>query len=659
MPPLKRSTVLAVLCVCILGVVLVLAPAGHIDDVLLRQPNAHPPPHHHADDASTTSGDHAVETAQRGAASPPPQQQQSPPPLVLPVGYPVHRALPPRQVLFSGLQAQRAKRCDAAALLEMSPLLSPQPPASDAADAGNSGEKRKASSARDDDAAMRSTLQQQFETPIDSPVFSASGEPWWVPFESTSTSLGAAAANSRLPCTEEVQELLAAWQNPESCDAPAVKGIISPLKEGAHGVGSAITLLAHDFLSALLLQRRLVIAQTARWFFAPAGCSRGWECLFGPATRCKFASERAHVVHSAGEAQRSPHRLVVKQGFDIKGLSRNDFPTVDAFFDTLLLSQPQQHHHQQQSSPDASGRRRRNRLSADQVRSKCVPLARAWAADDANRALMGTFREGASPLLAYQLAQVTAYLMRAVQPWFRQVIASHLRTIMLRPGGGVRDRDHKSPPQQQRLVSVRDTRAVVFVHDRGELAKYREYYNSFGCHKLSQAAYRREAVEHLCGGDGGAADAGTCVVFVSGNMPRAEFTTFERDIVAAHGPAVVVTSTWNLVASAAANNNSNREGRGASETDRWGAAHPAASWLDLFAGMHATGWACVVQSNWCRVIDFLRMTLVARAACPFVDMGIAALADASLRLPENCIVRSEWPKKPYRGSKIAADFEVK
>ena len=81
------------------------------------------------------------------------------------------------------------------------------------------------------------------------------------------------------------------------------------------------------------------------------------------------------------------------------------------------------------------------------------------------------------------------------------------------------------------------------------------------------------------------------------------------------------------------------------ESSRWGASSPAASWIDLYAGVASSSWVCIVQSNWCRMINFLRLTS-SRASCSFVDVGIVMIADESARR-SYCVVNPQWPIKPF------------
>lgn len=703
--------------------------------------------------------------------------------VILPHGYPVHRFLPLRSDLHAGLNAQRSKKCPASSLLLRSPLINSAPQ--------KKGDPEQQQQRHAKEASMRQALERQFETPLrsDKSLFFSDSDnnnnnnnalhdsdsdsndedgPWWIPFSSSSDQ---AASLERLPCTAEVQALLHRWQQPpkQACTATpfhdtknnnhdndpdlgqagTVRGLVSQLKAGAHGVGSAITLLAHDFLSALLLRRRFAVAAKKPWYFAPAECGRkggaaagGWECLFLPPTSCQ-AAWGSVPSHSISSISRVPNkRLVTKKSFDATGLSRSDFPSMEAFFAILTSQQddevrslPQARHESIRSGDlqhdtlvsgilIADGRRSADREK--QIAAKCVPLVREWASSDtSNRILMGTFRKGSDPLLVYQLAQVTAYLMRGLQPWFRQVIAAHLRRIVLANPSRQQHLGRKRPEDDEQLLKSgrvqeenaekaagvvlgrggggdqplrlvhdpaaeaagqieEEVRSVVFVHDRGELAKYREYYNTFGCHKLAQDAYLRELNLYLCppaSAENSVVDIDVgaeqqqkrrmvkqnkCIVFISGNMPQAEYQQILKRLEPLSAQRVdsdgnnfqlIVRSTWRLTAPGSSGNK-NAAVTPAEETARWGAAHPAASWVDLFAGMHSTAWTCVVQSNWCRVIDFLRMTLLSRAHCPFIDMGIAALADDAY--PNlYCIVREDWPKKPYGGTSVVKNFVVK
>eukprot|EP00658_Telonema_sp_P-2_P068213 TRINITY_DN57151_c0_g1_i1.p2 TRINITY_DN57151_c0_g1~~TRINITY_DN57151_c0_g1_i1.p2 ORF type:complete len:149 (+),score=24.93 TRINITY_DN57151_c0_g1_i1:285-731(+) len=98
------------------------------------------------------------------------------------------------------------------------------------------------------------------------------------------------------------------------------------------------------------------------------------------------------------------------------------------------------------------------------------------------------------------------------------------------------------------------------------------------------------------------------------------------------GP-IVIKSTWALLETASKG------------TERWGASGLSASWVDMYAALTASSWICIVQSNWCRVINFLRLT-TGRASCPFVDAGALMIASTSLR-QRYCLIKSEWPTKAF------------
>jgi hypothetical protein len=341
-------------------------------------------------------------------------------------------------------------------------------------------------------------------------------------------------------------------------------------------------------------------------------------------------------VASFSDANDRHHATVVirKKSFDLPGLSRSTAPTLEAFFG----------------------------YAQDQaVAAKCVPLVSAWAAEPANRAfVMGTIDGANDPILQYQLAQVVAFLMRDLQPWFERMLRTHLPRAMpiaARIANADSQFTHPQAAAAEHAGAVTTPASgrsgglvYAYVQGRGEVAKYREYYSAIGCHNARPVAFALELARSFCPAVVPPASTRVdlrsnntaCVLYVSGNTPQADFQTLRNDPnVVAHADAV--ESTW-LVSLAPAARASEPE------SARWGASSPAASWVDLFAGVHATAWACVVQSNWCRVIHFLRATVGARAHCPFVDLGAALLADQELRAAA-CDVRPEWPTKPFGGAK--------
>jgi hypothetical protein len=387
-----------------------------------------------------------------------------------------------------------------------------------------------------------------------------------------------------LPCTAEIQQRLHEYQH--RCAARGgggadAKFLVSRLKEGAHGVGSAITLLAHDFLAAMILGRTFAIAQS-RWYFAPASCaSGGWECLYTAPTSCPVPAGET-VISSASQG-RHAGSVVRKKAFDISGLSRNDAPTLEDFFGSTHAA-------------------------------KCAPLVRRWAESSHQSVyLMGTFAKGADPILGYMMAQVTRYLMRQPQPWFGQVLRHHIKVIF-------RDADELS--------------TAVYVQDRGEIAKYREYYNAFGCHTFDAAVFVDIPAWLRAGHE-------SPVLYVSGNTPK----QLHDKLTAAVPASWRVRSVWTHPAMAAKT----------SETARWGASLPFSSWVDMYVGVGSGAWVCAVQSNWCRVINFLRMTAEATvsrprvAECPFIDLGLLMLANTTARR-RYCVVGPDWPTKPFSGA---------
>jgi hypothetical protein len=485
-------------------------------------------------------------------------------PLTLPRRYPMHAGLPPRAELLRGVDAQQALRCSAAADPTQ---LSGTP---DAPTDENAIRDAKASAA----------LEEEFSFPNPSQFV------FWKLNADEPAAPDADAAGDALPCTNEIQARLAAHQRAgDSCSG--ARFLVSPLKAGAHGIGSAVTLVAHDFLSALLVDRVLLTTKS-RWYFSPPACPRGgWDCFFAPPTRCE-ASEHRQTVGSLAEARRSSAKVIQKKTFDIAGLSRNDYPTLRAFL-----------------GGGAAGR--------------CEARIKAYVADPRNTYVMGTFARGADPLLGFMMAQVTRYLMRRPQPWFAAMLRHNLPRVLPPPADG----------------------HLLYMQDRGEPAKYREYYASIGCHTVDVPRAFPALAAALCRAPDGETAAGSCNVFVSGNTPRKVYDGLKRRL---SRDGVRVFSTWEHPAL-------QEKKAGAAESSRWGAASPMSSWVDLYAGVLSSGWACIVQSNWCRVINFLRLTL-GRARCPFVDLGVLMLADADARR-RFCVVNSSWPSKPFSGASLS------
>ena len=612
--------------------------------------------------------------------------------LRLPRVYPLHRRLPPRRALRCGLaRALRstAARCPASLVDPRGNATTkrgggggggashaPPPPflwaAADAAD-----ERRFAP----EDAAAGARLAAHFG------MAAPHSRPFWGPgFTGAPGDANDRDPDGRgdvdgeddgdggaLPCTAAIQRRLYAYQfgdSPGGGDDSGDGGdgagwcqrqrlLVTKLKQGAHGVGSAVTLLAHDMLAAIILGRRLAItAPSSGWYFAPAvACGgRAWTCFFLPAGRCRPATG-AVTVGSKKDAAKSTAAVIVKRHFDVPGLSRDDAPTLRDFLGEALIA----------------------------AHPRCVRRIEAWvgggkgtaAAEAMSARVMGSFGGGGDPLLYFMLAQATRFLMRGAQPWFAAMLAAHAEGVLppthrprlLPPSpsshAGVDDSDGATGSDAtrgtttRRLPPVDDSTLLVYVQDRGEVAKYREYYNTLACHTFNATAgfpaIARAIRRHRRGGNDdhgrrrgdGLRRAAAVAVYVSGNTPR---PTFDALAAALAADGVPVFSTWRSPllrpgrAAAAAPKD------GAGDTARWGAAHPAAAWLDLWvgAGGAAGGWACIVQSNWCRVIDFLRLTSARRGPpCPFVDIGVLLLADPPSRRAF-CVARpGEWPTKPF------------
>lgn len=496
--------------------------------------------------------------------------------LVLPHRYPVHQKLPSRLRLLAGITQRQGSStlCSSNLPVEGTVLH-------------YAATAAKLSTITDEVRSKLLEKEFNFPNPSNEVFFShdslltsfdPDGEepPWWISKP--------AAENANLPCTQLAQRRLWERQHPPDCSKAAY--LISNLKEGAHGVGSALTLVAHDFLSAIMLERVLLL-HSKNWYFAPSACGpnrKGWECFFSPPSECSYEGV-VQQIHSKSQALRGKAKAVSKKTFDIAGLSRNDIPTLEQFF-------------------GGAGR---------SSTARCVDEVTRWASDDSNLYLMGTFDKGADPVLFYMLAQVLRFLMRAPQPWFSAMLRHHLPLVGMAPSSdGV----------------------VVYVQERGEVAKYREYYNAFGCHTVKQEIFSDFTTE-VCRSlqKQSSANPPSCSIYVSGNTPFRAFTQLQAAMEGAGG--IGVRSTWlhpDMV-----------KKRG--ETERWGASTAAASWVDLYAGVASTHWVCIVQSNWCRMINLLRLT-ADRAHCGFVDVGILMLASFEAR-EKYCIVREDWPTKPF------------
>ena len=508
-----------------------------------------------------------------------------------------------------------------------------------------------------------------------------------------------AATSASTPCLHNGEE-----ENDAKAGGP--RFLTSRLKEGAHGVGSAVSLLAHDLLTALSLGRIFTVEPPKRrWFFAPQSCpGGGWECLFMPPTACSpKAGSTFELVKSLASARASKADVIRKASYDIPGMGRSDVPGVATLFDTssslterekgvwrrCATAQlvPWLRWLQQSSSPPLtaqprlrpSGRRRQSMAPAMVV-------------------LMGTFAAGGDPTLVYLLAGATTYLLRGVQPWLRDMLVEKLTTVITRPLAA-RQRSLQAAADdvaatavgQETLVAGPSSSAVpmllVYLQGRGEIAKYREYYNAFGCHRVSRTAFEpivsRLCVAHASMGRtspmlampmsrGGSALP--CAAYISGNTPYEDYDWLRssltsdnvtRSIAAqrdcsvrgsqhhhdASSPslsppstAVIHRAARILILSvrqlseptgaadgnAAAGSPKKKQTAAVGESDRWGDASASGGWVDLYAGVVANAWACVVQSNWCRIIHFLRLGF-GKGDAPLADLGLLMLMGENTR----------------------------
>ncbi|RNF22813.1 hypothetical protein TcG_01941 [Trypanosoma cruzi] len=423
-----------------------------------------------------------------------------------------------------------------------------------------------------------------FYSGYDTPPTAANGTafPWWVSKKS----------HHHLPCTAEVQKRLHEYQNEAPCGGR--RFLLSGIKEGGHGLGSSLIVISFDFLGALRLGRTLLIVapkSDEKWQFVARGClragRRSLDCFYLPPSRCKLPGGSVRVVRRGRDAASISSRVIRKYSVDIPGLDRNTIPSDEAFFGPG---------HQQWA---------------------CFSRYQKWVKNPANMAVYGTFEKGIDARLSFMLAQVFTYLTRAPQPWFQAMIEYHLSPLGL------------IAPHMVRVDSTPRNRCIVYVQDRGEVAKMREYYNVFGCHTVGLSIYR-DYVAAISTSSESAPSQNSCRVFVSGGTPRQSFLWLKKEF---EDDSYEVLSTWNLSTLKAG-----------SESTRWGASSPASSWVDLYAGVASTNWICAVQSNWCRMINFLRLTH-GRVDCGFIDIGVLMLTSVEAR-EKYCVV-SDFPTKPF------------
>ncbi|ORC93524.1 uncharacterized protein TM35_000014010 [Trypanosoma theileri] len=404
--------------------------------------------------------------------------------------------------------------------------------------------------------------------------------PWWV------------SSGSHLPCTASIQRRLYEYENLASCEERTF--LLSDIKAGGYGLGGSLVLLAFDFLNAMILGRTLVIGAPStvnRWKFLAEGCFqngiRALDCFYLPPTRCNVSNEPIHNVRTRTQAVHSSARVIRKKTFEMPDLNRDSIPTDEAFF------------------------------GPGYQEWSCYPEYLNWINNPANMVVQGTFKSGIDTRLYFMLAQVFMYLTRAPQPWFQQMIYHHLSPLGI------------LSTHENEIMRKINNQCTIYIQDRGEEGKMREYYNVFGCHTVGLSLYR-DYVRTISTSTELNSSKIPCSVFVSGGTPLQSFLWLKKQLEEYSYP---VMSTWNLSTLSAG-----------AESVRWGASSPAASWVDMYAGVASTNWVCMVQSNWCRVIDFLRMTH-GRKNCGFIDIGILLLTSVEFR-KKYCVI-GDFPTKPF------------
>ena len=482
-----------------------------------------------------------------------------------------------------------------------------------------------------------------------------------------------------------------------------------------------------------------------KWHFASETCAEAgrlsWDCFWQFPSRCQHEAPPSVAAHPAkirskSDALRNRGAVsIVKETFDAKGLGRNDVPSDEDFFGKRFVS----------------GTRRVRRKSGGGKEEwvsgkipKCYERYQRWALRDVSHTyVQGTFGRGADPRLFFMMAQAMRYLLRYQQPWFFNMAVQGLghvgmgqgapsaAALLLQRGGrdkGEGNTSGKSSPKVINNPSKQRMAATVYLHERGEINKFREYYSNFGCHNVRSDLLVDLATARCLGGvlglegrGGLVGDSGagavvreasstthnpsanfnhlgpppslasappSCRVFISGNTPSGNYKWLTERLEAANNKSsfpdangekksnsgkgnngiginkMTIHSTWDLfgpqrralrrprlpsattATGDASSSASGAPSAAAAETARWGANSPSAGWIDLYAGAAASHWACIVQSNWCRLVNWLRLTS-GRAVCGgFVDLGALMLASPTLR-DGYCIVNMSWPTKAF------------
>ena len=359
------------------------------------------------------------------------------------------------------------------------------------------------------------------------------------------------------------------------------------------GFGAIIAMFGFDLLRAIRDGKTFAIqgAFLGSGMGAPGCPGRRWSCVFLPPT---------NVVPTCGE---NGTTCLYSRNITLHS-KRTELPTLSEFLGPTLARE-------------------------------CGPRIERWAATSQARSYyFAVHRRAPEPIAHFMHAQASRFLLRGVQPWVSAFLREHLPLVLPRS---------TLPPSIGRArapnTSWTPRMPIIYVNDRG-LDKNREYYNHFKCHGVRAGAYEH-AVPRICAQLTGS-NRPECVIYISGSTSR-EY--FERLTAFFQERGFVVASLW--LHPAMAKGFASRQ---------WGVQIPGGSWIDLaIGGFFARGWVGIAQSNWIRMVEYLRATEPQGARCPFVDMGFAMLSEERVR-QQHCFTLANQSTEQYHGETLGAGF---